>query len=240
FDDGYLGGGNELPYEAPISLEDLEQSYKCNPKFFWRERFDHFHYMLSVDRMTDILFDIFFQANGKARRPGTNLIISRQTMLGEFSAIVFIHELGHNLSLCHPVGTNEPPSPSPICDANGDPPAGWSGCRNYCGVGDNDVTAMGDDVGFDSIIGGAAGGAVIGAGIGFGVGGPVGAAVGAGVGAVIGGLLGFFNSDAWLRVVDYHPNEWVAVRKERVVRGLILRPGLDVNFPAPPQPSCVP
>ncbi len=48
---------------------------------------------------------------------------------------------------------------------------------------------------------------------------------------VFGGLLGFLNSDAWLREVDYHPNEWVAVTKERVVSGNMLRPGLDVNFP---------
>ena len=239
FDDGYLGGGQVHPHEEPITLSDLKSKYKCRADRFWRERFSHFHYMLSVDRMTDTLPDTFGGGNGRADRPGTDLVISRQTMLGEFSAIVFIHELGHNLSLCHPVGTQEPPSPSPVCDTSGNPPVGWSGCRNYCGVGDDDVTAMGDDVGFDSIIAGAAGGALIGAGIGA-VGGIPGAIIGGIIGGIGGALLGFLNSDAWLREVDYHPNEWVAVKNERTVSGNLLRPGLDVTFPLPPATQCVP
>jgi PLAT/LH2 domain len=239
FDDGYLGGGQVHPHEAPITIDDLRSKYKCHTDRFWRERFSHFHYMLSVDRMTDTLSDTFGGGNGRADRPGANLVISRQTMLGEFGAIVFIHELGHNLSLCHPVGTREPPSPSPVCEASGDPPAAWSGCRNYCGVGDDDVTAMGDDVGLDSIIAGAAGGALIGASIGAAFGG-VGAIVGGFAGLVGGALLGFLNSDAWLRVIDYHPNEWVAVKNKRTVSGVYLRPGLDITFPQPPATPCGP
>jgi hypothetical protein len=240
FDDGYLGGGQVHPHEEPITLPDLKSKYKCRPDRFWRERFNHFHYMLTVDRMTDSLTDTFGGGNGRADRPGTDLVISRTTMLGEFSAIVFIHELGHNLSLCHPVGTSEPPSPPPECDASGNPPTGWIGCTNYCGVDDENVTAMGDDVGFDSIIAGAAGGAIIGAGIGAGIGGIPGAIAGGIVGGIVGGILGFLNSDAWLRVVDYDPKEWEAVRQERVVNGVMLRPGLDVSFPQPPPEQCGP
>jgi hypothetical protein len=240
FDDGYLGGGQVHPHEEPITLPDLKSKYKCRTDRFWRERFSHFHYMLAVDRMTDSFSDTFGGGNGRADRPGTDLVITRVTMIGEFSAIVFIHELGHNLSLCHPVGTKEPPSPSPVCAADGNPPAGWTGCRNYCGVGDDDVTAMGDDVGLDSIIAGAAGGALIGGLIGAGVGGLPGAIVGGILGGLGGAVLGLFNSDAWLRVVDYHPNEWVAVTKERMFDGALRRPGLDVNFPNPPPESCGP
>ena len=216
FDDGYLGGGQRLEDKEIVPFSDLEKVYK--PAHFWQERRGFFRYALFVDKMEDELFGIgvngradLYRPNRSPQTPATNLMVSRSTMLGQFSAIVLIHELGHTLGLCHPIGTKEPPIPSPICPV----PTGWEEdnehCVHYCGVDGNDVTAMGDDVGRGVIIAGAARGALIGAAIGALAGG-VGAVVGGIVGGIVGAVDGFLNSDAWLRVVDYHPNEWAALQ----------------------------
>ena len=227
FDDGYLGGGDTLPYVETIALStdpnliDLKSDLK--PSNFWPQRMSFFRYGLFVDKLKGG-FNGRADAGGVA---GTDFIVARGTLFGQFAPIVFMHELGHTLSLCHPIGTKEPPSPSSVCptpaDWDGDPSTIVRECIHYCGVGDDDTTAMGDDIGWSAggTIGGgligAVGGAAAGAGIGFLVAGPpgalVGALIGGGVGAIVGGAIGgFLGSDAYRRTVDYHPAEWAALK----------------------------
>lgn len=198
-DDGYLDGGEVLPYDEEVLFSELA-TYKNNN--LWDGRANHYRYALYVPDMGG--------GNGRAARPGTRFMVSRSSMIGSFSSIVFIHELGHTLDLCHPIGTQEPPSPSPICPT----PANFNGCTHYCGVDDESITAMGDDIGFENIFIGGAIGVMVGLAIIAlfipGIGWLAGAALLLGA-ALIGSISGFFFSDSYLRIVDYHPNEWAAL-----------------------------
>ncbi|MEP7323541.1 MAG: PLAT/LH2 domain-containing protein [Saprospiraceae bacterium] len=216
FDDGYLHGGEILPYDEEVEFSEL-QGYKNLHE--WPQRINHFKYALYVPSMGS-----FFGEHGRASRPGSKFMVSRTTMLGSFSAIVFIHELGHTLSLCHTQGSKEPPFPSPSCPT----PADWFGdctnpvdnpdfvcCRHYCGVNDNDVTAMGADIGVKELVIGGLTGIFIGLaiialfipGIGW-----VAGALLLTAAALIGAFSGFFFTDAYERVVDYHLNEWNVIK----------------------------
>jgi len=210
-DDGHLGGGQNIitalgqpagPMQGPtaITMDDLENTLR--PANFADVRRKHFRYGLYVEVTAGE------GRNGVAR--GKNLIVAIETMLGDFSAIVLMHELGHTLGLCHPGGDGKPPEVSATCPT----PTNWPhiGCRHYCGVGDDAVTAMGADIGLDSILIGAGAGALIGGLAGFAIGGPLGAVLGALIGGFLGSLLGLSNADAYLRVVDFHTNEWNALR----------------------------
>jgi hypothetical protein len=213
FDDGYLGGGQVLPYKEIVTFDDLQTTYY--PTHLWAERKKHYRYGLFVDKMEDETLGR--GANGRANRPGKRFIVSRTTLIGQFSPIVMIHEMGHTLGLCHPIGTKEPPSPSPTCEGwiKGDVP----GCNHYCGVGEDDITAMGDDIDLFNLniipwaALGAGVGVLVGVGIGTLFGNPVlGAIIGGAAGTILGGIVGgVLGSDAYQRVVDYHPNEWAAL-----------------------------
>jgi hypothetical protein len=194
-DPGYLGGGQLLGTGDTLTLSDLD-NFKADDATFASERLAYFRYGIFAEEINCA------GVNGCARGPSAaspnraneEFLVSRVTMLGEFSAIVLLHELGHTLSLCHP----EPDANAPVLG---------TACTDYSGVSPDDVTAMGSDIGADSIVVGAVAGCLIGGGIGF-IGGPWGAAAGCVVGGILGAILGLFNSDAWLRTVDYHPNEW--------------------------------
>jgi len=216
-DDGYLHGGQSLPYEDEVTFNEMKFTYY--PQHQWNERKKHYRYALFVPSMGG-------SHNGRADRPGKTLIVSRSTMIGSFSSIVFIHETGHTLGLCHPMGTSEPPIPSPTCPTPHDWNSDWDPtfcapgtvsarcCTHYCGVGEHDVTAMGDDVGIEDIVTGGAIGIIVGLAIIAlfipGIGWIAGAALLLAAG-LIGAITGFFFSDAYLRIVDYHPNEWAAL-----------------------------
>jgi hypothetical protein len=219
-DDGYLKGGTILSYKEEVSFDEMKNVYYVNN--LWNERKKHYRYVLFVPSMGG-------QSNGRADRPGQRIIVSRSTMIGSFSPIVFIHEWGHTIGLSHPMGTKEPPSPYPNCPA----PQEWNKdydlrcvppvdtrrdsvhcALTYCGVGDNDITAMGDDIGLqDLVIGG-----LIGIFVGLaiialfipGIGWLAGAALLAAA-AILGTFGGFLFSDPYQRVVDFHPNEWAAL-----------------------------
>jgi len=211
-DDGYLDGGEVLPFKETLTLDELRNDYKSDSDIFSPLRRDFYRYGIFVSEIPGG-FNGRAEAGGFA---GKNFLVSRTTMLGEFSPIALLHEIGHTLSLCHPE-VGEGPLTSPICPVG----AGWVGCVHYCGVGDKDVTAMGDDKGGDAIVAGAVTGAVIGAGIGFGVGGPIGAVAGGLLGGIAGGVLGLFNSDAYQRTVNFHEKEWSAIQFFRM---LVSRP----------------
>lgn len=217
-DDGYLGGGSLLPFKDNVDFNDLINIKSANMD----QKRNHFYrYLLYVPNMAS-------GENGRAKRPGTHFMVSRSTMVGSFSAIVCMHELGHTLSLCHPLEAKEHPIVSPTCPT----PTNWNGlcsspcncnsldttghscCSHYCGVGDKDVTAMGADIGLESIVIGGLAGAFIALGII--------ALLIPGAGWIVGGLLvlggllvgaigGFFFSDAYERIVNYHPNEWAVL-----------------------------
>ena len=201
FDDGYFGGGGEViaDGQSVVRIEDLENTYR--PQHSASVRTGEYRYGLFSEETAGE------GSSGNAR--GTGFIVARETMLGEFSAIVLMHEIGHTLDLCHPGGDGKPPEVSATCPT----PPSWphANCRHYCGVGDNDITAMGADIGLDSILAGVAAGALIGGLLGA-AGGPAGVVAGIIIGGLLGGILGFVNSDAYLRVVNYHLNEWAALR----------------------------
>lgn len=120
-DDGYLGGGDILPYRDPVTFIDLQNDYHTKDEIHSPKRRNHYRYALFVPSMEDNI--ILPEQNGRAARPGKFLMVSRTTMVGSFSAIVLMHEFGHTLSLCHPLNTPEPPSPYPSCPT----PPDWDG-----------------------------------------------------------------------------------------------------------------
>lgn len=217
-DDGYLGGGGILPYDEVVEFSEL-QGYK--DIHLWPQRINHFKYALYVPSMGSI-----FSEHGRANRPGKNLMVSRNTMIGSFSSIIFFHELGHTMSLCHTIGAKELPVPSINCPTPSGYDGGCSGCcfpngpahsccQHYCGVDGDDITAMGADAGTGELISGGLIGVFIGLAIIAlfipGIGWVAGAALLAAA-ALVGVISGFFFSDAYERVVDYHINEWAVIK----------------------------
>lgn len=85
FDDGYLGGGQVLPYEETFTLDLVASStYKGDESRFAPEREAYFRYGIFVDTIEGG-FNGRADAEGMA---GKNFVVSRTTMLGDFSAIV--------------------------------------------------------------------------------------------------------------------------------------------------------
>lgn len=204
FDDGYLGGGTELPYEEYVTMDELTDNYYNDSTIFAPERRQFYRYALFVDKIDGWFI---FATNGLAR--GKRIVVARQTLTGLFGPIVYMHELGHTLELCHTdQWMADPPVTSETCPI----PSGNKWCREYCGVPKDADTAMGDTVGLDSILAGALGLALIGAIIGGALFGLPGALIGAGIGLVVGGVAGFFNSDAYQRLVNYHDIEWENIK----------------------------
>ncbi len=217
-DDGYLHGGAILPYDEVVEFTELQGIKNQNQ---WPQRINHFKYALYVPSMGST-----FSEHGRADRPGKKFMVSRTTMIGSFSSIIFFHELGHTMSLCHTIGAKELPvtfisCPTPPGYDGGGPnscrPGGpdHSCCQHYCGVDGDDITAMGADAGArELIIGGLTGifiGLVIIALFIPGIGWAAGVALLAGA-ALLGIFGGFFFSDAYERVVDYHLNEWKVIK----------------------------
>ena len=199
---GYLGGGQLIDQISSFTLDDLDNfKRKDDPIFFAEERDGYYRY--GIFATTIECAGSFGCARGpsetRLNAPGKDFLVSKTIMLGELTAIVLLHEIGHTLSLCHP----EPDADRPVLGV---------ACTDYTDVPEDAVTAMGTDVGADSILAGAIAGAVIGCGIGAGVAAVPGCVVGGVVGGLAGAVLGFLNSDAWQRTVDYHPNEWASIR----------------------------
>ncbi len=215
-DEGHLGGGQTLPDDKLVTLDDLKNTYK--PNNFWPQRTSHFRYALSVNETSGA------GKYGNGDLPGKNFVIAIQTLWGEFSPIVFMHEFGHNLGLCHR-GGDKGKTVSATCPT----PAGWQWpqCTNYCGVGQESTTCMGSDsdvtlqgvlIGV-GLVGGSLVGILLGVSLGAWTGALIGVKFGGWVGGIIGGVIGgllgtWFAlnlTDIYGRAVDYDPQEWKAL-----------------------------
>ncbi|MGZ8237855.1 MAG: hypothetical protein ACXWTY_08280 [Methylobacter sp.] len=128
-----------------------------------------------------------------------------------------MHELGHTLGLCHRFGdVGQIVSVCPI-------PADWGlnnpECTRYCGVDQDPTTAMGSEAGLNRLTD-IVGPTLAGIGASIVVGGLISGTPGAIVGGIIGGIVGFFggatNADFYERDVNYHDNEWTALRFYRL------------------------
>jgi hypothetical protein len=184
---GYLGGGQALPYEETLTLDKLDSStYKGDNSRFAPERTGHFRYGLFSDRVEgEGSFGVgsFTPARGfivaHLRLIGIDL---GHAMIAQYTPILMMHETGHTFGLCHRAGDRGETAPA-SCPA----PAG-DRCRHYCDISNTEfvdqssTTAMGSDTTFDLIteivgqgtLAGIGAGIVVGGLIGFAIGGPLG------------------------------------------------------------------
>ena len=231
FDDGYLGGGQVLPYEETLTMPKLLSNYKGDPTRFAPERASYFRYGLFVDKAEG---EGCFGIGSLSPPPGGgNFIVAHfragcfwpdlgHTMIGEYAPIVIMHEMGHTFGFCHRVGDKDPQAPS-SCSA----PSGT--CAHYCTdpstntvdpttpiVDQSSTTAMGSDTTWDLITEILFPWGLVGIGAGIVVGGLIGGIPGAIIGGIIGGLLGSLfgatQADAFARSVNYHLVEWTVMR----------------------------
>lgn len=225
FDDGYLMGGQELPYEETLTLDKLNGEYKSDPTRFAPVRDEHYRYGLLSDRVTGE--GSFGAANFDPASGGWIVAHFRvlladfgHTMFAQYAPILVMHEIGHTFNLCHRAGDKGKTAPASC------PVEPSADCAHYCnasalGVVDQTAdTAMGSDTTGDLIVElavtfllGAFGGAVAGAILGGAIGGLPGAIVGGIIGGILGGLgLAFAGADPLTRLVNYHPVEWSVLR----------------------------
>jgi hypothetical protein len=206
-DDGYLKGGEILPYRSILSFKEMTRNYYG--EHLAKDRKFYYKYALFVP-------NIVGKYQGQAATDGSSVIISRATMWGSFSAITFLHELGHTFGFRHPKGKKKTLQEQYVCETC-PIPADWKGFQGYCGVGDEDVTAMGNDIGTIDIVCGAILGLLVGLGSCFFAKQYFQSPIWIGISVVLiaiflGGSVGFCYSDAGQRIVDFHPNEWKVLR----------------------------
>lgn len=218
FDDGWFGNenGGLLPYVEVLRPADID-AYRNDPAKFRPERRAlnrSFRYVLMVDDLEDGAGGFGdTRCAGGCRSMVGGVPVLGHTLTFQAQPIIYMHEIGHTLGLCHRVGDRAPTNPA-ICPATGER------CADFCEIGQESTTAMGSETALDTagpLVGGGLAG--IGAGIVAGalIGslfGPVGTIVGAIVGGIIGGvggaLLGaVIGADFYARVVDYHIREWL-------------------------------
>jgi len=118
-DDGVLGGGEILDSEHNVNFSGEKPNlFSYRNKHFAPERCGIFHYVLSVNKLNSEYFS-YGQAEGliKDQRGdtcydghGTSFLFRSDYLdhISDMESIVWIHEFGHNLGLCHLPGQNEP------------------------------------------------------------------------------------------------------------------------------------
>lgn len=218
FDDGWFGNADNglLPYREVLRPTDLVAFRNDDTKFRPERRNlpgGVFRYALLVDDLEDAIGGFGeSQCAGGCRFIIGGVPVLGHTLTFQAQPIIFMHELGHTLGLCHRVGDREPTNPA-TCPATGR-------CADFCEIGQESTTAMGSETAMDTalpIVGGGlagvGGGIVAGALIGS-LFGPVGTVVGAIVGGIVGGVGGaligaVLGADFYARDVDYHVREWL-------------------------------
>jgi hypothetical protein len=155
-DDGTFGGGEILPYQEHFTLTKAVAQRGTNVA---AARMSTFHYAVGVNVPQD---DSGNNWNGKALRVkkasngawlsgnGNTLIWKTDYLdhLTDFESIVWIHEFGHNLGLCHRPGDGEANAVGPTgsgCAVGSF--AGDCNCTHYT-VSSSSDTAMGSAIGF--------------------------------------------------------------------------------------------
>lgn len=224
-DDGWFGNENNgsVTEKSVIRPADID-AFLSDPGSFRPERralSRAFRYVLMANDLEGGAGSF-----GDTRCPGicrsivSGVPVFGHTMTAQAQPIIFMHEVGHTLGLCHRMGDRDPVNPA--CPA----PPGVR-CADFCGIGQESNTAMGSETGGDTatpIVGGAltgiGAGIVIGGLIGFSIGGPPGGIVGAIIGGIVGGIGGaiagaVFGADFYAREVDYDLREWAKLRVGR-------------------------
>jgi hypothetical protein len=224
-DDGYLGGGDVVPYRETISLQVLQDEYRdeVTDTIFSSLRAEHYRYGLMADRVQgEGSFGVgsFTPTGGFAvghlRIAGIDF---GHTMVAEYTPILVMHELGHTFNLCHRAGDKGETAP------NSCPATPGMRCGRYCAASDTEFvnqssnTAMGSDTTWDLIVElgiapiiAAGAGVALSAVIGFLLGGPLGAVIGGIFGGLILGIFVGSQADVFQRLVNYHWIEWVSLR----------------------------
>ena len=156
-DDGAFGGGEILPYDEIMSIADVRAQRAMN---LAAVRLNTFHYAVGVDVVEEPGENRW---NGRGERvkftnfggwlvgDGDVLVWKTDFLdhLSDFESIVWLHEFGHNVGLCHRQEDTEAqalgPSGAGICDGTN------SGTDCHCGhyaVSSSSDTAMGNAKGF--------------------------------------------------------------------------------------------
>lgn len=220
FDDGWFGNENSVhAYVEVLTPTDVMNYRNDDAKYSPQRRaLNSFRYALLVDDLEQGAgqFGDTRCTNGACRMAVAGVPVLGHTLTFQAQPIIFMHEVGHSLTLCHRMGDVAPTNPS--CPAA--PP---TRCAAFCGIGQESTTAMGSETKLDvagSLVGpglaGVGGGIVAGALIGSAVG-PVGTIVGAIIGGIVGGAIGTVAgavglSDFYAREVNYHVKEWLNLR----------------------------
>jgi hypothetical protein len=219
FDDGWFGNANDglLPYRQVVRPPDADAFFNDPATFSPQRRAlrRSFRYVLLVDDLEEGAGGFGdTRCSGGCRSIVGGVPVLGHTMTFQAQPIIYMHEVGHTLGLCHRVGDRDPVNPS-TC-----PASPGVRCADFCGIGQESNTAMGSETALDTagpIIGGGlagvGGGIVVGALIGSAFG-PVGTVVGAVIGGIVGGaggaLLGaVLGADFYAREVDYDLREWL-------------------------------
>ena len=155
-DDGTFGGGEVFPYKEEMSMADARAQRALNLALV---RMSTFHYAVGVD----VVKDNGSTWNGKAQRVkltnfggwlrgNGNVLLWKTDFLDhltDFESIVWLHEFGHNVSLCHRKEDTEAQAlgatGAGICD--GTNLGGDCHCGHYTVPASSD-TAMGNAKGF--------------------------------------------------------------------------------------------
>jgi hypothetical protein len=159
-DDGTFGGGQILPYQENFTLAQARTQRAMN---LAPARLATFHYAVGVDVVKDNEGNSW---NGRAFRVvktpsgawislagnnGNTLVWKTDYLdhLTDFESIVWLHEFGHNLGLCHRPGDSEAQSlgagGSNVCTVGNS--GGNCNCGHYT-VSSSSDTAMGNTKGF--------------------------------------------------------------------------------------------
>jgi len=228
-DDGNFGGGGEIPEEGAVSMTRAKQ---LADSAFATDRHGLFHYVLAVDSVDgaprglaalpeqDDGGKLLFPCSTTSDKIGLQIIKSDfLDHVSDLESIVFMHEMGHTLGLCH--RPNDATTPNVIAGTPCPTPTGGSpncaackGCSHYWIDQDSD-TAMGVSsfAWTDVIVRGLVGG-FIGSSAGF-------AATQTWQGAVVGGVIGTvagvgsvivpWAADAIDREIMFEDAEWRAL-----------------------------